>query len=62
MPLSCRKAALYADPKVALGSLFLAGEVVVAHHSEAEDHPAKLLEVHTVVLVCVQVIEDAVHR
>lgn len=46
---------------MALGSLRMAGEVLMAHHSEAEDHLPKLLEVHTVVLICVQFLEDAVH-
>lgn len=39
----------------------MAGEVLMAHHSEAEDHLPKLVEVHTVVLICVQLLEDAVH-
>lgn len=47
---------------MALGSLFFGDKVLVAHLSEAEDHFAKLVEVHTVVLVYVQVLEDAVHR
>lgn len=33
----------------------------MAHPSEAEDHPAILIEVHAVVLVGVQVLEDLVH-
>lgn len=33
----------------------------MAHSSQAEDHPAILVEVHTVVLVSVQVFEDEVH-
>lgn len=45
---------------MALGFLFFVDEVLVAHHSEAQDQPAKLSEVHTVVLVCVQVLEDVV--
>lgn len=56
-----RKAALYTGPRMALGSLFFASEVLVAHPSEAEDHFAKLVEVHTVVLVGVQFLEDTVH-
>ena len=33
----------------------------MARRSEADEHPAKLSEVHKVVLVSVQVAEDAVH-
>lgn len=51
---------LHAGPKMALGSLFLADEVLVAHLSEAAHQSDKLAEVNTVVLVSVQVIEDAV--
>lgn len=46
---------------VALGSLFLADEVLVAHLSEAAHQGDKLTEVHTVVLVYIQVLEDAVN-
>lgn len=45
---------------MALGSLLFAGEVLMAQHSEAEDHSPKLTEVHTVVLIYVQVAEDSV--
>lgn len=41
--------------------LLFAREVFVAHPSQAEDHPAVLVEVHAVVLVSVQVFEDEVH-
>lgn len=41
--------------------LLFALEVFVAHPSQAEDHPAVLVEVHAVVLVSVQVFEDEVH-
>lgn len=41
--------------------LLFAGEVFVAHPSQAEDHPAVLVEVHAVVLVSVQFLEDEVH-
>lgn len=41
--------------------LLFACEVFVAHHGQAEDHPAVLIEVHAVVLVRVQVLEDEVH-
>lgn len=44
-----------------LDSLLFACEEFVAHPSQAEDHPAILVEVHTVVLVSVQVLEDVVH-
>lgn len=44
-----------------LDSLLFASEVFVAHPSQAEDHPAILVEVHAVVLVSVQVFEDEVH-
>lgn len=47
--------------QVIFESLFFACEVFVAHPSEAEDHPAVLVEIHTVVLVGVQVLEDLVH-
>lgn len=33
----------------------------MAHPSQAEDHPAVLVEVHAVVLVRVQVLEEEVH-
>lgn len=56
-----RKAPLRAAPRVALGSLFLADEVLVAHLSEAAHHADKLTEVHSVVLVCIQVLEDAIY-
>lgn len=36
-------------------------EEFVAYPSNAEDHRAILVEVHTVVLVSVQVLEDEVH-
>lgn len=34
----------------------------MAQHGEAADHVGKLVKVHTVVLVGVQALEDAVHR
>lgn len=52
--------ALTSGHKVALGSLLFAGEVLMAHDSEAEDHSPKLTEVHTVVLIHVQIAEDTV--
>lgn len=45
---------------MALGSLFLADKVLVAQLSEAADQGDKFIEVNAVVLVPVQVIEDAV--
>lgn len=35
----------------ALECLLFGGEVIVAHHSEAEDQPSELGEVHLVVLI-----------
>lgn len=45
---------------MALSSLFLADEVLMAQLSEAAHQRDKLTEVNTVVLVSVQVTEDAV--
>lgn len=55
-----RKAAIPAGPKMALGSLLLADEVLMAKLSDAADQSDKLIEVNAVVLVSVQVAEDAI--